>query len=291
MDVGQLFGSAPAGKNAPGRPKRTSRSDASFVSLGGRPLQPSRLAGGTSFCPARPSFPHAPPAIPKRARLQCRAEAGGNNAFDNGDASLEGTGDLARIEQEEEEDLAQSVTLSDPDTGKTLLCGIDQLISHAGRDYLLCYPRHDPVFFAEMTDGGLLEVEDEADFRAMIPVARSVLARDNVVLNDTAFVLTVDDDLAFVAEGDDEGEMGDGVDDGGEEDEAEEDLDDGEVEFGNEDNVEVVAEFDFEDRHVLVVKPTEATLLVAERVGDEFRVLVGGELDEISGVLEGSIVA
>lgn len=215
-------------------------------------------------------------STPRNVVLQCSAGGAGPN---EGVLSSE-SNDLANMVQEEEEELEQMVFLSDPATGREVQCGVDQIVEHEGAEYYLFYPRHDPVFFAEVNDDEqLVAVEDGPDVRAMIPVATAVLAEDHIELRDTAFVLTVDEDLALGQIKEDEDD--DDADDGQLDEEEEDDEDEG--------NVEVISEFHHEGRHILIAKPTEPTLLVAEKKGDDFRVIVGAELDSISGALENVI--
>ncbi len=257
-----------------------------FSFPGAMPCQAPLRSGLAALCPHR-VIPMPMQGRPRRrAVLQCCNTGGpaGEESANGTDADLFAKSmDLSTVEEEEEE-LEQLVMLSDPKTGRTLQCGIDRVVEFADKEYFLCYPRHEPVFFAEVgPDDELVEVEDGPAFRAMIPIAAAVLAEEHITLQDTAFVLTVDEDWAPDVMVDDEEE---------EDDNDVDDYDDvdGEMDvYDGGDNVEILSEFKYEGRHILIAKPLEAALLVAEKTGDDFRVIVGDELEAITASLENAM--
>lgn len=172
-------------------------------------------------------------------------------------------------EEDEEED--ETIELRDKVTNRTLQCGIEQALYHEGSTYLLCYPVDDAVAIAcgsaDPESDALVSVEDPAQIDVLFPEAERVLAEEDIVLHNSAFVLTADD----------MGEV--------EEDEEEETGDEDEDEDEDEE-VEVMAQFEHDGETFLVVKPMFPVLLIARENGEEYDVLQGEELDRVSNLMD-----
>lgn len=117
---------------------------------------------------------------------------------------------------------------------------------------------------ADPESDALVAVEDPAQIDALFPAAERVLAEEDIVLRNSAFVLTADDMGEIDEDEEDEEETGD------EEDE----------------EVEIMAQFDHEGDTFLVVKPMFPVLLIAQEKGEDYDVLQGEELERISKVMD-----
>lgn len=92
-----------------------------------------------------------------------------------------------------------TVSLTD-DTGRTLLCQIEQTFEIEGKQYALLFPMDTPVelFAWEEEESGeeeaLIDV-DEADIERLFPTAKAVLAEHDLVLQRSAVTLTVSGEI------------------------------------------------------------------------------------------------
>ncbi len=91
-----------------------------------------------------------------------------------------------------------AVTLTD-ETGRTLACEIERSAAIDGTEYLLLHPVDNPVrIFAweseTETESTLVEIEDP-ELAEIYETAKAVLAEKNLVLQDSAYTLTVVGDL------------------------------------------------------------------------------------------------
>lgn len=174
---------------------------------------------------------------------------------------------------EDDEDLGDEeeaeILLTDKKTGRTLNVGVEHAVEHEGETYVVCYPIDEAVAFAKMGKDDLLEgIENEKLIDALFPNAQAVLAEDHIVLNRSAYVMTVDD-------------QGEDVDD-----EEEEDEQGGMGGMESENEVEILGEFACNGGSYFVVRPVEPVLLVARERNGELEVLQGADLERVSPYIE-----
>lgn len=114
--------------------------------------------------------------------------------------------------QEEMEMDAPTVTLTD-EAGRKLLCYVEHSLEVEGQEYVLLLPVDYPVeVFAWQGDENEEEeeavlIEDEAELDRLFPIAKAVLAEQNLVLKRTALTLTVEGELPDFDEEDDDLEV------------------------------------------------------------------------------------
>lgn len=141
---------------------------------------------------------------------------------------------------------APTVTLTD-ETGRTLLCYIEHSLEVEDQEYVLLLPVDFPVeIFAWQEDDDQEEeeavlVEDDAELDRLFPIAKAVLAEQNLILKRSALTLTV------------EGELPDFVDD---EDEEEEDDEEHE-------ELQLLANFYEEEQEYTIYTPLDPFLIPA----------------------------
>jgi hypothetical protein len=109
-----------------------------------------------------------------------------------------------------------TVTITD-DNGLTLDCYTEHSLDVDGQDYVLLLPVDAPIeIFAWREDGEDEEavlVEDAAEMTKIFATAKAVLSEQNLVLKQTAVVLTVEGDLPDFEEEEEELEAEPGEDD------------------------------------------------------------------------------
>ncbi len=107
------------------------------------------------------------------------------------------TSNYEGMEDYEEEDLP-TVTLTDH-AGRSLDCYVEQEIDIDNETYLLLLPVDYPIEFIEWNGDDEEEeaalVEDDAEIDRIFPIAKAVLAEQNLILKRTAVILTVEGDL------------------------------------------------------------------------------------------------
>ncbi|MBO3462076.1 DUF3727 domain-containing protein [Aetokthonos hydrillicola Thurmond2011] len=98
---------------------------------------------------------------------------------------------------------AGSITLTD-DKGRTLECYIEHSLSVDEQEYVLLLPVDSPVeIFAwqgEEEEEEAILVEDDAVIDQIFGIAQAVLSEQNLILNNTAYALTVAGELPPVEE-------------------------------------------------------------------------------------------
>lgn len=178
-------------------------------------------------------------------------------------------------EQDDDEDEEQAeVILTDPETNRTLAAEVEHTLTSNDDTYILCFPVDEPVTFATASAEDVLDpVTDQDLLQKMLPNAHAVLAEEHIVLKNSAFFLTVDDQSEDLAEGDED------------DDDSEDDRDHADNQ-PDEDDVEVIAEFLYDGRQHFVVRPVDAIMLVAQVLDDGYRVLRGEELKRVSPIVE-----
>lgn len=92
-------------------------------------------------------------------------------------------------------DLPAQVVLVD-DRGRSLACYVDRTLEVDERPYLLLLPVDMPVelFAWNEAEDTLLDLEEE-EMAAILPIARDILAEQNLTLLDTALTLTAQGEL------------------------------------------------------------------------------------------------
>ncbi|MEN9215737.1 MAG: DUF3727 domain-containing protein [Gloeomargarita sp. HHBFW_bins_162] len=92
-------------------------------------------------------------------------------------------------------DLPAQVVLVD-DRGRSLACYVDRTLEVDERPYLLLLPVDVPVelFAWNEAEDTLLDLEEE-ELAAVLPIARDILAEQNLILLDTALTLTAQGEL------------------------------------------------------------------------------------------------
>ncbi len=101
---------------------------------------------------------------------------------------------------------AETVTLTDDESGRSLLCSIEHSLELEGQEYVLLLPVDSPVeIFAwqgEGEDEEAIPVEDEAEIDQIFSTAKAVLEEQNLTLKRTAISLTVEGELPELTEED-----------------------------------------------------------------------------------------
>jgi Protein of unknown function (DUF3727)/Protein of unknown function (DUF1292) len=103
---------------------------------------------------------------------------------------------------------APTVLLND-DEGRSLLCYIEQELDINGTTYGLLLPVDTPINIftwpiGDSDDEDPTLVEDEEEMATIFPIARAVLAEQNLTLLQTAVTLTVEGDLPDLEEEDED---------------------------------------------------------------------------------------
>ncbi|MBD2774357.1 DUF3727 domain-containing protein [Iningainema tapete] len=104
----------------------------------------------------------------------------------------------SKFPEENDNQNVGSLTLTD-DKGRALECYIEHSLDVDGQEYVLLLPVDSPVeIFAWQGDGEEEEavlVEDDATLDQIFTTAQAVLAEQNLILNNTAYALTVAGEL------------------------------------------------------------------------------------------------
>jgi hypothetical protein len=171
----------------------------------------------------------------------------------------------------EEMDLP-TVTVKD-EAGRSLSCYIEHSLQLKEGSYVVLMPVDVPVEFFTWNDDEdgeeLLLIETDAEIEALYPIAKAVLAEQNIDLHRSAFTLTVSGEVP--------------------------DLEDEEEDYGYEpedangtshDSFQLLAEFFHNDQEYAVCAPLEPVLILARMVQGQPQVLEEDELERIQPVLE-----
>ncbi|MFN3926583.1 MAG: DUF3727 domain-containing protein [Pseudanabaenaceae cyanobacterium] len=95
-----------------------------------------------------------------------------------------------------------SVVLTD-EQGRTLPCEIERACHYKGEEYLLLAPVDTPVqilAWREVDGEDQLTDIDDAELAEIFPIAKAVLAEQNLLLKHTAYTLTVEGELPEIDE-------------------------------------------------------------------------------------------
>ncbi len=152
---------------------------------------------------------------------------------------------------DEEMDMdAPSVTLTD-EVGRALNCYIEHSLDVEGQEYVLLLPVDSPVeVFAwqeDAEDEEAVPVEDEDEIDKIFPIAKAVLAEQNLILKRTAVTLTVEGDLPEAEE----------------EEELENDEDEEEQE-----ELQLLASFYYEEQEYAIYAPLDPFFILARMDAD-----------------------
>mmetsp|Transcript_1545 Transcript_1545/g.4664 ORF Transcript_1545/g.4664 Transcript_1545/m.4664 type:complete len:269 (-) Transcript_1545:46-852(-) len=177
------------------------------------------------------------------------------------------------------------VVLKDAQTDRMIECVVERTITVDDVEYYLCSPCDDPVVIAIMAeddgDSYLATVDEPEKLDKLFNPAYEVLAEEGITLQETAYIWTVIPDV----DEDDE----DAVDEDDLFDEDDE-RQSGSVEWnGEEEEVEVIAEFFHEGTEYFVAKTVSPVFFVTKMVGDEMRVPEQDELDRITPTIEAEL--
>eukprot|EP00188_Purpureofilum_apyrenoidigerum_P001246 Plantae.Rhodophyta-Purpureofilum_apyrenoidigerum.ctg16697.p1 GENE.Plantae.Rhodophyta-Purpureofilum_apyrenoidigerum.ctg16697~~Plantae.Rhodophyta-Purpureofilum_apyrenoidigerum.ctg16697.p1 ORF type:complete len:270 (-),score=79.65 Plantae.Rhodophyta-Purpureofilum_apyrenoidigerum.ctg16697:67-876(-) len=177
------------------------------------------------------------------------------------------------------------VVLKDAQTNRMIECVVERTIMVDDVEYYLCSPCDDPVVIAIMAkddgDSYLATVDEPEKLDKLFNPAYEVLAEEGITLQETAYIWTVIPDV-------DEDEE-DGVDEDELLDE-EDERQSGSVEWnGEEEEVEVIAEFFHEGTEYFVAKTVSPVFFVTKMMGDEMRVPEQDELDRITPTIEAEL--
>jgi Protein of unknown function (DUF3727) len=220
------------------------------------------------------------------AGLRCFTDSsGGNGGGDDDDDDFEFD------PNSDENDEYERVELSDPNTGRTLSCVVENSVAIDDVTYYVCCPEDDVVTFAsERGEDGLVEIQDEEIADDMFASAAAVMSEDHIVLKRTAFLITADDSDAEIMDGEDEDDDEDyGDDDDDVEGEESDEFGAGEDDDGVEsESVVVIGEFCHAGQDYLVVKPEGPILLVARDAPNGKGLVVpdNEELDRVTPLIE-----
>lgn len=159
----------------------------------------------------------------------------------------------------------QTLTLKD-DAGRTLVCEVKHTLELDDKQFVLLLPLDSPVeifVWEEADDDEPQIVQDEAEIEAIFPLAKAVLAEQNLLLQRTAVTLTVTGELPDPDElFEDEEEM----------EEDEEDDDDLEKAWGNNLNgageaeveeFQLLARFFYHEQEYGVYAPLDPLFILA----------------------------
>lgn len=171
----------------------------------------------------------------------------------------------------EEMDLP-TVTVTDK-AGRSLSCYIEHSLQLKEGSYVVLMPVDIPVeFFAwsdDEDDEELILIETDAEIEVLYPIAKAVLAEQNIDLHRSAFTLTVSGEVP--------------------------DLEDEDEDYGYEpedangtshDSFQLLADFFYNDQEYAVCAPLEPVLILARMVQGKPKVLEGEELNLIQPILE-----
>jgi Protein of unknown function (DUF3727)/Protein of unknown function (DUF1292) len=140
---------------------------------------------------------------------------------------------------------APTVTLKD-DRGQTLDCYVEQSIDLDAQEYVLLLPVDSPVeIFAWREDGEDEEavlVEDPEEIAAVFRTAKAVLEEQNLILKQTAIVLTVEGDLP----------------------ELDEDIEDEDEAFEEQEELQLLATFYHDDQEYAIYTPMDPYFILAQ---------------------------
>ncbi len=164
----------------------------------------------------------------------------------------------------------EKVTVTD-DAGRTLTCTVEHSLELDGQEYVLLLPIDSPVEIVAWQEDGdeeeAIPVEDERDIDLLFPIAKVVLEEQNLVLKRTAVTLTVEGELPDFVEGEDELT----------------DSDEGDEE---EDELQFLASFYYEEQEFGVYAPLDPFFILARMdENDQLRLLSPEELEKIEPLL------
>jgi hypothetical protein len=172
-----------------------------------------------------------------------------------------------------------TISLTD-DTGRTLVCQVEQTFDIEGKQYVLLFPIDTPVeLFSWANDesdetDSLIDV-DETDIERLFPTAKAVLAEHDLTLQRSAITLTVSGDIPAPNEDDCFTlEMGD-------------DEVDGEIDT---EEFQTLATFFDDDIEYTVCTPVDPLLLFAEMSADgNARMISPEEFERLRGEIESTL--
>jgi hypothetical protein len=167
---------------------------------------------------------------------------------------------------------APTVLLND-DEGRSLLCYIEHELDIKGTTYGLLLPVDTPINIftwpmGDSEDEDPQLVDDEDELALILPIARAVLAEQNLTLLHTAVTLTVEGDLPDLDD---------------EEDEDEDDLD---LPEGDTEEFELLATFFNEEQEYAIYTPMDPFLVVVRLEDGEPKLLSQEEFMEIEPLIE-----
>jgi hypothetical protein len=171
------------------------------------------------------------------------------------------------MEEDDMEMELETVTLTD-DSGRTIACTIEHAIEVEGEEYVLLLPVDSPIEIFAWQDEGedeeAIPVEDEEDLDQLFTVAKAVLEEQNLTLKRTAVTLTV------------EGELPD----------PEEDEDGLEVGSDDQEELQFLASFYYEEQEFGVYTPLDPFFILARMdANNQPQLLSPEELEKIEPML------
>jgi hypothetical protein len=164
---------------------------------------------------------------------------------------------------------APTVLLND-DEGRSLLCYIEQELDINGTTYGLLLPVDTPINIftwpiGESEDEDPTLVEDDEEMATIFPIARAVLAEQNLTLLQTAVTLTVEGDLPDLEE---------------------EDEDEDEPLEGDTEEFELLATFFNEEQEYAIYTPMDPFLIVVRLEGGVPKLLSQEEFMAVEPLIE-----
>jgi hypothetical protein len=196
--------------------------------------------------------------------------------------------DKAVPEVSSSEDVAEAVIARCTTTNRFIECFVDWSIVVKNVSYFVLQPCDEVVAFLSFDGSGEPNLIDplSKEMDDVFPVANALFEEDDIHLMRTANVLTMQGDL----ENDDNE---DGSEDDEDEDDEDDDADeeDGEEEQGQGEKVEVLADFEIEDKPYSLVRFMEPVYLIAKLVSKEYVLLSEDEGAKIAPLVEESIDA
>lgn len=165
---------------------------------------------------------------------------------------------------------APTVLLND-DEGRSLLCYIEHELDINGETYGLLLPVDTPISIftwpiSDSEDEDPMLVDDDDELATIFPIARAVLAEQNLTLLQTAVTLTVEGDLPDLEE---------------EDEDEDEDLPEGDTE-----EFELLATFFNEEQEYAIYTPMDPFLVVVRLEGGEPKLLSQEEFMAIEPLIE-----
>jgi uncharacterized protein YrzB (UPF0473 family) len=140
----------------------------------------------------------------------------------------------------------ETVTITD-DAGRTLTCTVEHSLELDGQEYVLLLPVDSPVEVVAWQEDGdeeeAIPVEDDSQIDLLFPIAKVVLEEQNLILKRTAVTLTVKGDLPEYSE--------------------EEGLEDLESGDGDEEELQFLASFYYEEQEFGVYAPLDPLFILA----------------------------